>query len=60
MARMSKESFEAKYWPVTEDTPGGPEDVHPRTRREFYEDYRESGLSFAAYVAKTTCKIWER
>jgi hypothetical protein len=47
--RMTREEFDRRYWKSE-----GPENVPASTRREFYSDYKESGLSFAAYVRQTT------
>lgn len=52
--RLTREEFDRRYWKVAPDTPQGAAGVPASTRREFYSDYRESGLSFAAYVKATT------
>jgi hypothetical protein len=49
MARLTREEFDRRYWKSE-----GPDKVPASTRREFYSDYKESGLSFAEYVRQTT------
>lgn len=58
--RLTREEFDRRYWKVTPDTPQGAAGVPVATRREFYSDYRESGLSFAAYVKSTTTPVDQR
>jgi hypothetical protein len=47
--RLTREEFDRRYWKSE-----GPDKVPASIRREFYADYKESGLSFAAYVRQTT------
>ncbi len=56
-AKLTREEFEKRYWGKDAHT------VPYMTRKEFYSDYRESGLSFAAYKKSTTMNAddyWSR
>ena len=50
---MTREEFERRYWGDGAGT------VPFSTRREFYSDYRESGMSFRAYKLATSLPIEE-
>lgn len=46
--KLTREDFEKRYWGKDAAT------VPAATRREFYSDYRESGMAFAKYKATTS------
>jgi hypothetical protein len=48
---LTREEFDRRYWKSE-----GPDKVPASIRREFYSDYKESGLSFAEYVRQTTAQ----
>ena len=52
--KIGRSEFDRKYW--------GPdfEEVHPETRREFYEDYLTSSQNFRDYQESTTRNEFDR
>lgn len=48
---LTRDEFDLHYWGADYAS------VPASTRREFYSDYRESGLSFARYKRETTQRV---